>query len=62
MNSERLEQIWKNVAGMKIPEYPNTNYGNPIGWTCPKCGKVFSPNTSQCPYCNKLYEITCMSF
>lgn len=21
------------------------------GWVCPKCGRVFSPTTSQCPYC-----------
>ena len=24
----------------------------PQGWICPKCGKVFSPNTSECIYCN----------
>lgn len=23
------------------------------GWVCPKCGKVFSPFTSECLYCNK---------
>ena len=23
-----------------------------LGWTCPICGKVFSPTTMECPYCN----------
>lgn len=23
------------------------------GWICPKCGRVFSPFTSECLYCNK---------
>lgn len=22
------------------------------GWVCPKCGRVFSPKTYECPYCN----------
>ena len=22
------------------------------GWVCPKCGRVFSPSTTECPYCN----------
>ena len=21
------------------------------GWECPKCGRVYSPYTSMCPYC-----------
>lgn len=23
-----------------------------IGWTCPKCGRTYAPNISQCLYCN----------
>lgn len=32
-------------------EYQIISMG-PQGWICPKCGKVFSPNTSECIYCN----------
>ena len=33
---------------------PLTNPYNtgPTGWTCPKCGKVYSPMTSECYKCN----------
>lgn len=23
------------------------------GWTCPKCGNVYSPNTAECYRCNR---------
>ena len=26
--------------------------GYPQGWICPRCGKVFSPDTEECSYCN----------
>lgn len=29
--------------------YPNFE---PVGWTCPKCGRVYSPTQSYCLYCN----------
>lgn len=30
----------------------NEQYFYQIGWICPKCGRVFSPSTTECPYCN----------
>ena len=26
---------------------------NSQGWECPKCGRVYSPNTLMCMYCSK---------
>lgn len=34
---------------MYNPDY--INWG-PIGWTCPKCGRTYSPSTSMCLYCH----------
>jgi len=28
------------------------------GWICPKCGKVYGPNTMECWGCNQLYKVT----
>lgn len=39
-----------------------TPYGySQIGWICPKCGKVFSPDQKECSYCNgtSLWIVTC---
>ena len=33
-------------------------YSQNLGWTCPICGKVFSPTTIECPYCNANTRIT----
>ena len=39
------------IPNQPISETPNRE-GLFYGWVCPKCGYVFSPNTSECPYCN----------
>lgn len=35
-----------------------------LGWTCPQCGSVYSPTTTECWRCNKTeqsYTITCIT-
>lgn len=29
-----------------------------VGWSCPKCGSVYSPSTSECWRCNKQHSVT----
>lgn len=31
------------------------------GWICPKCGRVYSPYTSQCTFCGNadVFQVTC---
>lgn len=31
---------------------PNYVEFGPVGWTCPKCGRVYSPFQNFCLYCN----------
>ena len=40
--------------------YDYENMFTPKGWVCPKCGRVYSPTTSICSYCNnqRTYTIT----
>ena len=34
-----------------MSNWDHVNFG-PQGWVCPKCGRVYSPFTSMCNYCN----------
>ena len=34
-----------------ITDFPQYFFGEQ-GWVCPKCGRVFSPRTYECPYCD----------
>jgi hypothetical protein len=36
------------VIPLTITHYPP----QPVGWTCPRCGRVYSPDTGQCFLCN----------
>lgn len=28
-----------------------------VGWTCPRCNRVYSPQVAECPHCSKAREI-----
>lgn len=34
------------------PNNPMFPYNQPTGWVCPKCSRVYSPDTPQCWSCN----------
>lgn len=38
-------------------QHPKETYY--MGWICPKCGAVHSPNTPECWYCSADYKVTC---
>lgn len=40
-----------NVQPSDAAKQVNAPYGGLHGWVCPKCGRVYSPFTSMCPYC-----------
>jgi hypothetical protein len=44
---ETVEITYTDAAGGPVPR-PSA-----IGWECPKCGRVYSPNTSACAACNE---------
>lgn len=37
-------------------EFENITPIGQMGWICPKCGRVYSPSTSQCLYCGGGYQ------
>ena len=43
------------IAGEEIQFYQIKS--NNLGWTCPNCGRVFSPSTTECLYCNKSNKV-----
>lgn len=51
------------LNGPQVGDVPSYGFGWGMqGWVCPKCGRVYSPYTSMCPYCgggNNSYEFTC---
>lgn len=59
--NDYTEQSSSDINKPVIPkEIP---YGYPTGWICPKCGRVYGPYVSMCPYCgNNTFEITCIYY
>ena len=49
-NSLGSMQSWPNL------EYEDVTPVGKMGWICPKCGRVYSPSTSQCLYCGGGYQ------
>lgn len=59
-NAVNLPQVDNSILNSPVGDIPyNWGWGQP-GWVCPKCGRVYSPYTSMCPYCGgSNYEFTC---
>lgn len=56
--------IWTGFGEAKIgpiTSWPDLEQGVSVeplnyGWICPKCGRVYSPSTSQCLFCGGTYS------
>lgn len=49
-NPELKRMVEKLIDLEKEIDSEQSNYLR--GWVCPKCGKVYSPTTSECYHCN----------
>lgn len=43
-------QLWPDL------EFEDITPNGQMGWICPKCGRVYSPSTSQCLFCVGTYS------
>lgn len=61
---KHCDHIWSGFEAHKIPPvaaWPNLESDIAVeplnyGWICPKCGRVYSPTTSQCRFCGGTYS------
>lgn len=52
MNDFKKDEERTNIQwGFEFYNTQQFKFAN-YGWICPKCGRVFSPFTMMCPYCN----------
>ena len=59
------DHVWtswqESKIGRPITSWPDSEPGVTVeplnyGWICPKCGRVYSPSTSQCLFCGGTYS------
>ena len=61
---KHCDHIWTGFEAYQIPPvtaWPNLEPDISVeplnyGWICPKCGRVYSPTTSQCRFCGGTYS------
>ncbi len=66
LSSGDINDICRKCSEKIAELFPVTKY-NPlqqkdmylIGWICPKCWAVHSPNTLECWHCSGDYKVTC---